>query len=314
MDAWRAGFQSANPDVNVNYDPVGSGGGRTQFLDGSVQFAGSDSRADERGARAGEGASAPPAPSTCPSTSARSRSSSTSRASPSSTCRPPRSRGSSTARSPRGTRRRSRRRTPTRRSRPRPITPVHRSDESGTTKNFTDYLAKASGGVWTVRGRRQLAHRGRRVRPGHLGRHPDGPGRRRAPSRYADNSAVGTLGMVEHRGRRGVGRPVRGGRRGRGRRLARVTRSARTATSSSRSTVRRPSPGAYPLILVSYCVACLAVRHGQETGRPGQGLPQLRRERRGSGRVRGGRRLRAAVSDALRTDVQAAIDAITAAA
>ena len=43
MDAWRAGFQSANPDVNVNYDPVGSGGGRTQFLDGSVQFAGTDS-------------------------------------------------------------------------------------------------------------------------------------------------------------------------------------------------------------------------------------------------------------------------------
>ena len=35
MEAWRAGFQSANPDVTVNYDPVGSGGGRTQFLDGS---------------------------------------------------------------------------------------------------------------------------------------------------------------------------------------------------------------------------------------------------------------------------------------
>ncbi len=43
MEAWRAGFQSLNPDVNVNYDPVGSGGGRTQFLEGGVQFAGSDS-------------------------------------------------------------------------------------------------------------------------------------------------------------------------------------------------------------------------------------------------------------------------------
>jgi phosphate transport system substrate-binding protein len=42
MEAWRAGFQSSNPDANVNYDPVGSGGGRTQFLDGSVPFAGSD--------------------------------------------------------------------------------------------------------------------------------------------------------------------------------------------------------------------------------------------------------------------------------
>ncbi|QTE31263.1 phosphate ABC transporter substrate-binding protein PstS [Pengzhenrongella sicca] len=43
MEAWRAGFQSVNPDVNVNYDPVGSGGGRTQFLEGGVLFAGSDS-------------------------------------------------------------------------------------------------------------------------------------------------------------------------------------------------------------------------------------------------------------------------------
>ncbi|WP_430868367.1 phosphate ABC transporter substrate-binding protein PstS [Demequina aurantiaca] len=46
MEAWRAGFQTANPDVTVNYDPVGSGGGRTQFLDGGTLFAGSDSLMD----------------------------------------------------------------------------------------------------------------------------------------------------------------------------------------------------------------------------------------------------------------------------
>lgn len=43
MEAWRAGFQIDNPDVTINYDPVGSGGGRTQFLDGSTSFGGSDS-------------------------------------------------------------------------------------------------------------------------------------------------------------------------------------------------------------------------------------------------------------------------------
>ncbi len=43
MEAWRAGFQSAHPAVTINYDPVGSGGGRTQFLDGAVAFTGSDS-------------------------------------------------------------------------------------------------------------------------------------------------------------------------------------------------------------------------------------------------------------------------------
>ena len=36
MKAWIAGFQTANPDVSVAYDPVGSGGGRTQFLDGGL--------------------------------------------------------------------------------------------------------------------------------------------------------------------------------------------------------------------------------------------------------------------------------------
>ncbi len=41
-DAWRAGFQTANPDVTVNYDPIGSGGGRTNFLNGDTSFAGSD--------------------------------------------------------------------------------------------------------------------------------------------------------------------------------------------------------------------------------------------------------------------------------
>ncbi len=43
MAAWKAGFQTANPDVTVNYDAVGSSGGREQFLAGGVQFAGSDS-------------------------------------------------------------------------------------------------------------------------------------------------------------------------------------------------------------------------------------------------------------------------------
>jgi len=42
MDAWRSGFQSANSGVTVNYDPIGSGDGRKNFLSGAVQYAGSD--------------------------------------------------------------------------------------------------------------------------------------------------------------------------------------------------------------------------------------------------------------------------------
>src|SRR4051795_1101009 len=42
MQAWQAGFNSAQPGVNLSYDPVGSGGGREQFIAGGVDFAGSD--------------------------------------------------------------------------------------------------------------------------------------------------------------------------------------------------------------------------------------------------------------------------------
>ena len=45
--SWQAGFQTANPEVTVNYDPVGSGGGREQFISGGVDFAGSDAYLDD---------------------------------------------------------------------------------------------------------------------------------------------------------------------------------------------------------------------------------------------------------------------------
>jgi phosphate transport system substrate-binding protein len=43
QEAWVAAFQTANPDVTVNYDPTGSGAGRKAFFSGGVDFAGSDS-------------------------------------------------------------------------------------------------------------------------------------------------------------------------------------------------------------------------------------------------------------------------------
>ncbi|TNU76422.1 phosphate ABC transporter substrate-binding protein PstS [Miniimonas arenae] len=43
QEGWVAGFTEANPDVTVTYDPVGSGGGREQFLAGGTLFAGTDS-------------------------------------------------------------------------------------------------------------------------------------------------------------------------------------------------------------------------------------------------------------------------------
>ena len=42
VEAWTAGFQTENEGVTINYDPVGSGGGRDAFTAGGVDFAGSD--------------------------------------------------------------------------------------------------------------------------------------------------------------------------------------------------------------------------------------------------------------------------------
>ena len=42
MDAWKAGFASANQGATVQYSPDGSGAGRKAIVDGSAQFAGSD--------------------------------------------------------------------------------------------------------------------------------------------------------------------------------------------------------------------------------------------------------------------------------
>lgn len=39
---WISGFQQANPNANINYDPQGSGAGRTSFISGAANFAGSD--------------------------------------------------------------------------------------------------------------------------------------------------------------------------------------------------------------------------------------------------------------------------------
>ncbi|WP_307816073.1 phosphate ABC transporter substrate-binding protein PstS [Myceligenerans indicum] len=47
MEAWRATFQSENPDATVNYDPIGSGGGRENFTSGAFPFAGSDAALDD---------------------------------------------------------------------------------------------------------------------------------------------------------------------------------------------------------------------------------------------------------------------------
>jgi phosphate transport system substrate-binding protein len=152
MQGWQAGFQAANPDSTVEYDPIGSGGGRETFLAGGSDFAGSDAalKDDEYAASidrcAGDlGAINLPhyispiaIPYNLPSLEGETLNLSpeviagifaneiTQWNDPAIAADNPDLELPDTT-----------------------INPVHRSDESGTTENFTDYLAQAAPDVWT---------------------------------------------------------------------------------------------------------------------------------------------------------------------
>lgn len=46
MTTWIAGYQSGCEDARIYYDSIGSGGGRNQFIDDAVSFAGTDAAMD----------------------------------------------------------------------------------------------------------------------------------------------------------------------------------------------------------------------------------------------------------------------------
>ncbi len=147
--AWQAGFQTANPDVTINYDPVGSGGGREQFLAGGVQFAGSDSymSTDEVASskKVCNGASAFEVPDyispialvyNLPGVDKLQLSAKTAAgifAGKITSWDDPAIKADNPGA-----------KLPSQR-----IAPVHRSDESGTTDNFTQWLSAAGEGAWT---------------------------------------------------------------------------------------------------------------------------------------------------------------------
>lgn len=54
QEAWIAAFQGDNPDVTIEYDPAGSGAGRDTFIAGGAAFAGSDRAFNDDEVAAGE--------------------------------------------------------------------------------------------------------------------------------------------------------------------------------------------------------------------------------------------------------------------
>mgnify|MGYP002634338294 CR=1 FL=1 len=149
MQAWIATFQDTNPDVTISYDPVGSGGGREQFIAGATAFGGSDAAMEDEelaGAqeRCGSVDSFIEMPAYISPIGVAYNLDGVDDLNLSADTLAKIMKGDITnwddqaiAAENKGTELPDQR-----------IAPVHRSDESGTTENFVDYLSQAAPDVW----------------------------------------------------------------------------------------------------------------------------------------------------------------------
>jgi phosphate transport system substrate-binding protein len=150
MDAWRASFQKQNSGATVNYDPAGSGAGVEKFNAGGIDFAGSDSALDaEKGEVAaakkncGDDAIEVPNYVSPIAVVFNLEGVSDLQLSPKTIA------GIFNGKIKTWDDAAIKADNPDAKLPSTKIDPVHRSDESGTTKNFTDYLEKAGDGAWT---------------------------------------------------------------------------------------------------------------------------------------------------------------------
>ena len=256
QQAWRAAFQSANPDVTINYDPVGSGTGRENFISKAYSFVGSDSyinddegelsKATER--CGGEDPIEVPAYVSpiavvfnLPGIDSLNLDAKTiamifdgeisswdddAIAALNDGVDLP------------GT----------------PIAPVHRSDDSGTTANFTDYLSKAGDGAWSYEADDTWPIKGGEAAEGTSGLVAAVKGGEGTIG-YADESQAGGLGLVSVQVGSDFTAPSAEGAA----KVVAVSTPADIATDTmmaidiDRTTTES---GAYPIVLTSYLLAC----------------------------------------------------------
>ncbi len=254
MQAWIAGFQAANPDATVSYDPVGSGGGRTQFSEGGTAFGGTDAAMDEEEWGLAEARCAPGAPAELPlyispiavafnlpgidslnmspETVARIFNGDiTSWDAPEIADANPEVELPALA-----------------------ITPVNRSDESGTTENFVEYLAAAAGDAWPHEVSGDWPVSGTQSAQGTSGVVQTTQSAEGAIT-YADASKVGGLGTVAVQvggefvpySPEAAAAVVDASPLAEGRAETSLVRELERDTAES---------GVYPIVLVSYTMAC----------------------------------------------------------
>jgi phosphate transport system substrate-binding protein len=152
MQGWQAGFQAEYSDVTVEYDAIGSGGGRETFLSGGSVFAGSDAYLkDEEYAASIDRCAGDQGAVNLPhyispiavAYNLPSLDGTTLQLSPATLA------GIFANQITNWNDAAIAADNPGVELPDLAVNPVHRSDESGTTKNFTDYLAQVAGDVWT---------------------------------------------------------------------------------------------------------------------------------------------------------------------
>lgn len=254
MNTWRANFQSAKPTIEITYDGVGSGAGVEQFLSGQVAFAGTDKALKPEEVEASKqvcnGSQAINMPVyispiavvfTLEGVKELKLSASTVAKifnDQITTWNDP----EITGQNPGVT-------LPS-----LPITTVHRADKSGTTENFTAYLAAAAPEAWPHKASKEWP-----VASGESGDKTAGLIQAVQAGNgtigYADASQVGSLGAVALKvgdeyvpySPEAAGKAVAGAKPAEGRADNDLALDLDYAA---------PAQGAYPLILVSYLVAC----------------------------------------------------------
>jgi phosphate transport system substrate-binding protein len=305
-EAWIAGFQEANPDVTVSYDPIGSGGGREQFIAGGTAFAGTDSALDAEELRAAarqctDVVEVPVYISpiaivyNLPGVEELRLSARTAAAMLLGEIRnwndPAIARENPDAELP-----------------DTAVTPVHRSDESGTTENLAEYFAAVAPDVWRAEVSGDWPVRSGESADGTSGL-VEAVAAGEGTIGYADASQAGDLGVAQLQvGEEYVGPTPEA--------AAAILEESRRVEGEGEHVfayeLRRDTTatGTYPAVLVSYAVACTSYRdantgaitraymsylispEGQETAASAAGSAPL--------------------SDALRTQLQPAVDAIGA--
>ena len=254
VTAWKAGFESANPNATVNYDPQGSGAGRKQFLAGGADFAGTDAALKDDELATGKtrcvGGAAIDIPVyvspialvyNLPDVTDLKLSPATAAGIFLGTIK--------TWNAPEIAADNAGVTLPT-----TAITPVHRSDDSGTTQNFTEYLSKAAPAVWTA-----PAAQAWPVKTGEAAAGTSGvisSVKAGAGSiGYADESQAGDLGKAQIKVGTAFVAPSADG-------AATALEASKTATGRATGDLAididrtTTTAGAYPVILVSYAAVC----------------------------------------------------------